>query len=232
MPFFNSSGVRIHFEVAGDGQPVLLVHGLTSNIEWNWRRPGIIGALVEAGLCAIGLDTRGHGRSDKPVESGAYSITRMGDDVLALMDHLGVAVADLAGYSMGGAIAASLLCRSPDRLRRVIIAGIGDSVFGPDAGIPRVIPRRGRLSGRGLAALAALRNAERTPIDVERLSEVTCPVLILTGSGDRVAGSSRRLAATMRGAKSVRVPGNHFTAVAHPAFRQAMIEFLTSREVR
>jgi pimeloyl-ACP methyl ester carboxylesterase len=151
----------------------------------------------------------------------------MGDDVIALMDHLNIELADVVGYSMGGAIAVSLLTRYARRFRRVIVAGAGDSVLGADAGIPRVIPRR-RVSGDAFAALAAMRNAERAPIDVENLAEVTCPVLILNGSGDRVAGAARRLAAAIQGARVVRVPGNHFSAVAHPAFRNAIVEFLSA----
>jgi pimeloyl-ACP methyl ester carboxylesterase len=228
MPFFVSTGVRIYYEVEGSGPPVVLLHGLTSSIQQNWRRPGVIDALVKAGFRAVALDCRGHGRSDKPHESAAYAGTQMGDDVTALMDHLGIEVADLAGYSMGGAIAVSLLARRPERFRRVIIAGAGDGVLGEDAGIPRRIPARGRISGSGFAALAAIRSAERAPIDQGKLAEVRCPVMILIGSGDRVAGAGRRLAAAIPGATIVRVPGNHFSAVGHPAFRRAIVEFLSA----
>ncbi len=228
MPFFESAGVRLHYEVDGSGPPVILLHGLTSSAQQNWRRPGVIDALVRAGFSTVGLDGRGHGRSDKPFECEAYGGTAMGDDVIRLMDHLRLDGANLAGYSMGGAIAASLLTRCPDRFRRVILAGIGDAVFGADGGIPRVIPRgRARLSGQAFAALAAMRNAERAPIEVRKLSEASCPVLILVGSADRVAGSHRRLTAALRGAKIVRVPGNHFSAVGNPAFRRAMVDFLS-----
>jgi pimeloyl-ACP methyl ester carboxylesterase len=229
MPFFDSAGVRIHYEDEGGGPPVVLVHGLASNVQQNWRRPGIVGAIVSVGRRAVALDCRGHGQSDKPFDREAYSGTRMGDDVIALMDHLRIEQADLLGYSMGGAIVASLLARRPDRFRRVIIAGAGDAVLGADAGVPRVVPRaRGRASGRELAALTALRNAERAGISVAQLAGVTCPVMILVGSADRVAGASHRLAAAIPGARVVKVPGNHFSAVGHPAFRRAIVDFLSS----
>lgn len=229
MPFFDSTGVRIYYESVGAGRPVVLVHGLTSSIQQNWRRPGIVDALVKAEFRAVTLDCRGHGKSDKPYERGAYSGTQMGDDVIALMDHLSIDVADLVGYSMGGAIATSLLTRCPARLRRVVIAGVGDSVLGAGWGIPRGSPRgRTRISGRDFAVTSAIRNAERVAIDVEKLIGAMCPVLILVGSGDRVAGSPSRLAVSIRGSKMVRVPGTHFSAVAHPTFRQAIVEFLSS----
>jgi len=228
MPSFNSNGVAIHYEDEGAGEAVVLVHGLTSSIQQNWRRPGIIDALVQSGRRVVALDCRGHGRSEKPHASSAYAGTQMGDDVIALMDHLGIDVADVAGYSMGGAIVTSLVARRPERFRRVIIAGSGDAVFGPDAGIPRRIPQVRRMSGEQFAALAALRSAERASIDVDNLAATTCAVLILVGSADRVAGTARRLLATIRDAKLVRVPGNHFSVIARPEFRRAMVEFLSS----
>jgi pimeloyl-ACP methyl ester carboxylesterase len=84
------------------------------------------------------------------------------------------------------------------------------------------------MSGRNVTTMAAVRHADRAPIDVGALARVTCPVLILNGNGDRIAGSARRLAAAIPGARIARVTGNHFSAVGHPAFRAAMIEFLSS----
>jgi pimeloyl-ACP methyl ester carboxylesterase len=95
MPSFDSSGVRIHYVAEGNGPPVVLVHGLTSSIDRNWRLPGIIDALLGAGRRVVALDCRGHGESEKPHEASAYGGTAIGDDIVALMDHLGIDVADL-----------------------------------------------------------------------------------------------------------------------------------------
>jgi pimeloyl-ACP methyl ester carboxylesterase len=246
MPSFDSSGVRIHYVAEGSGPPVVLVHGLTSSIDRNWRLPGIIDALLGAGRQVVALDCRGHGESEKPHEASAYGGTTMGDDIVALMDHLGIDVSDLVGYSMGGVIAASLLARRPERFRRVVIAGVGDWVLraGNDTGRPR--GSRGRRSGpprgmirrwllQGMArrsgndpdALAAMRRAERAGLDVQKLADVHCPVLILVGRHDRGAGSPDQLAAAIPGAQLVMVPGGHVTAVVDPAFKRAIVDFLT-----
>ena len=246
MPSFDSSGVRIHYVSEGNGPPVILVHGLTSSLDRNWRRPGIIDTLVGAGRRVVALDCRGHGESEKPHEASAYSGTKMSDDVVALMDHLDIDVADLVGYSMGGVIVVSLLARRPERFRRVVIAGVGDWVLraGTDTG-PLIRSRRrrsGRLrgmirkwllqrvarySGNDPHALAAMRRAERAGLDVEKLAGVRCPVLILVGREDRGAGSPDKLAAAIPGAQVVIVPGSHITTVVDPAFKRAIVDFLT-----
>jgi pimeloyl-ACP methyl ester carboxylesterase len=246
MPSFDSSGVRIHYVAEGNGPPVVLVHGLTSSIDRNWRFPGIIDALLAAGMRVVALDCRGHGASEKPHEASAYSGTKMGDDIVALMDHLGISVADLVGYSMGGVIAASLLARRPERFRRVVIAGVGDWVLragnpssrlrrshghavGPVRGAIRrwLVQRVARRTGNDPEALAAMRAAERTGLDVQKLADVRCPVLILVGREDRGAGFPDKLAAAIPGAQVVTVPGSHITAVVDPAFKRTIVDFLT-----
>ncbi len=245
MPSFDSSGVRIAFVAEGAGPPVVLVHGLASNVEKNWRRPGVIDALLGAGRRVVALDCRGHGESEKPHDASAYSGTKIGDDVVALMDHLDITVADLVGYSMGGAIAASLLARKPERFRRVVIAGVGDWVLSAgnrEGGLPgnrgrRIGPlrrairswflhRMARRGGNDPDALAVMRAAPRSGLDARKLSDVRCPVLILVGRNDRGARPTEKLAAAIPGAEIMTVPGGHITAVVKPEFRRAIIEFL------
>ena len=245
MPSFDSDGVRIHYTDDGAGPPVVLVHGLTSSAERNWRRPGVIDALVAAGRRVIAIDCRGHGESDRPHDPAAYAGTRMGDDVVALVDHLGIEMADLVGYSMGGMIATSLLARRPERFRRVIIAGVGDWVLRAGDGALRGVqaPRRGgraraavggwlmrgiaRRMGNDPEALEAIARAPRQPLDASKLARVSNPVLLLVGRSDRGAGTPTRLAAAIPGARIEKVPGSHITAVIDPAFRRAIVEFLS-----
>jgi pimeloyl-ACP methyl ester carboxylesterase len=117
MASFDSSGVEISYVVEGRGPPIVLVHGFASNLQGNWRATGVIEGLMNAGRQAVALDCRGHGRSAKPHDPQAYKGTAMADDVIALMDHLGLAQADLMGYSMGALIASSLLVRKPERFQ-------------------------------------------------------------------------------------------------------------------
>jgi pimeloyl-ACP methyl ester carboxylesterase len=68
---FDSAGVKIHYAVQGEGDPVILIHGLYSNGRMNWDLPGTSGLLAKH-FQVITLDCRGHGRSGKPQAEGAY----------------------------------------------------------------------------------------------------------------------------------------------------------------
>jgi pimeloyl-ACP methyl ester carboxylesterase len=125
MPVVDSTGVPIYYETTGQGPPIVLVHGYLSSFEGNWGQSGWIQFLVGQGRSVVGLDCRGHGRSGKPHDPAAYEHPRMPDDVLAVMDAVGLDRVDLMGYSMGGAIAIALLASHPDRFRSVIAGGAG-----------------------------------------------------------------------------------------------------------
>jgi pimeloyl-ACP methyl ester carboxylesterase len=168
------------------------------------------------------------------------------------MDQLGVQRADLLGYSMGGFISTSLLLRYTHRWRSVILGGVGDMVLGgayprerseaiaramtattaaADGGRGESDLARGfRLfaerAGNDLEALAAMQHGPRERFDASKLGEVKLPVLVLVGSGDAIIGSADRLAATIPGAKYVKLDGDHLTVFGNPLLRQAIIEFL------
>jgi pimeloyl-ACP methyl ester carboxylesterase len=249
MPTFESDGVSVNYVDEGAGPAIVLVHGFASNLQGNWRAPGTVDALVAAGRRVVALDCRGHGRSGKLHEPEAYGGTKMADDVIALMDHLGTKVADLMGYSMGGGIAASLLARRPERFRSVILSGVGDvivlgarprerseaiaSAMEAPAGAlaedqtARNFRAFAERSGNDLQALAAIQRSRRGGYDTSKLSETALPVMVLIGEGDTLVGSGERLASTFRDARLVKVPGDHLTAVGQPQFREAILDFLS-----
>ena len=100
---FDSRGVKIHYIIEGQGEPVILVHGFTASIPVQWGLPGIISKLAKQ-YQVIALDNRGHGNSDKPHDPDSYG-KQMPEDVLRLMDHLKIKKAHVVGYSMGGFMA-------------------------------------------------------------------------------------------------------------------------------
>ena len=120
---FDSAGVKIHYEVAGRGEPVILIHGLHASAQMNWGAPGIIADLAK-NYRVIALDCRGHGQSDKPAAEGAYGV-QMVEDVVRLLDHLKLRSAHVVGYSMGGMIALKLAVLEPDRVRSTTLGGMG-----------------------------------------------------------------------------------------------------------
>jgi pimeloyl-ACP methyl ester carboxylesterase len=121
----DSAGVAIHYEVAGEGPPIVLVHGFASSLEASWARTAWIDFLVSQGQTVVALDCRGHGLSGKPHDPDAYEGNQMVDDVIAVTDAVGFDQSALMGYSSGGAIAINLLSRSPDRFTCAVVGGAG-----------------------------------------------------------------------------------------------------------
>ncbi|HEY8491720.1 MAG TPA: alpha/beta fold hydrolase [Dehalococcoidia bacterium] len=252
MPTFNSDGVTIRYEVAGQGPPVVLVHGFASSLRGNWQATGWFDRLTAAGRQVIALDCRGHGESEKLYDPAAYDHNVMADDVVRLMDHLGVERADLMGYSMGGMISLNLLIRHQDRFRSVVLAGIGGAVLGYgrprnnetiaralESGDPSAMAdatARGfrafaERSGNDMQALAACMRRPRPTYDPAALAGVRIPVLVVVGEQDDLAfASADKLAAAIPGARFVTIPGkDHLTAVPDERYKQAVLEFLAAQ---
>ena len=116
MPHTTSTdGARIHYEVHGSGEPVLLIMGLGSNAR-GWHRT--IPWLAER-YRAIAFDNRGTGRSDVP--EGAYSMAQMAADAAAVLDAAGHDAAHILGASLGGMIAQRFALTYPQRLRSLVL---------------------------------------------------------------------------------------------------------------
>lgn len=246
MQFFNSDGVDIAFLVAGEGPPVLLIHGFASTVDVNWGSTSWIDALVKAGHQVIAFDNRGHGASSKLYEPQSYGSPAMAEDARRLLDHLGIAETDVMGYSMGARIAARLAIRHPRRVRRLVLAGLAanliDGVPGGEAvaraleaqslehvsGVePRAFRRFAEQTGSDLMALAACMRAGREPMPVSELAKIHCPVLVIAGELDDTAGPVEPLVAALPNARGLILPRrNHMNAVGDRQYRAAVIEFL------
>jgi len=119
--YFDSNGVRIRYVEQGSGEPIVLLHGLSGDIERNWINTGVLPALSKD-FRAIAVDFRGHGKSDKPHDPKAYGMeVRL--DVVRLLDHLKIPRAHILGYSYGGQIVSKLLTTHPERFITAILGG-------------------------------------------------------------------------------------------------------------
>jgi pimeloyl-ACP methyl ester carboxylesterase len=95
--------------------PFLLVHGLASNARmWD----GVAARLVEAGVTALTVDLRGHGRSSKP--DGPYDVPTVAGDLATLIEEVGLDRPVVAGQSWGGNVAVELAGRHPDLVRGIV----------------------------------------------------------------------------------------------------------------
>jgi len=121
--FFDSNGVKIHYQMAGEGEPVLLIHGFSANIQAQWIAPKIFSRLAE-NYRVIALDNRGHGKSEKPHDREKYGMEMMNDSI-RLLDHLGIEKAHVVGYSMGAFITNKLLSMHPERFISATLGGAG-----------------------------------------------------------------------------------------------------------
>lgn len=245
--FRTHDGIELAYDEMGDpdGPPVVLLHGFAADTKANWERPGISLALAEGGYRVLGLDARGHGKSDKPHDPAAYGKDSMVRDASAFIDHLSLEAPAVAGYSMGSLTTARLLSVEP-RVRLGILGGVGHRMLRGRAGnetdaladaletddpatITDPTARAFRLfadsTGADRLALAATQRAaiHGDPIDV---SGVRQPVLVVTGNGDTLVGSPQRLADAIPGARAVVVSGDHLSAVGDPALAAAMVSFL------
>ena len=121
MPRFDANGVSLYYEVAGEGPPLVLVHGFACGLRmWDPQ----VRALSSAWR-VVTYDVRGHGISDAPSESAAYSQDISIADLRALLDHLGLERAAVGGLSMGGNIALNFALAQPARVSALIVADTG-----------------------------------------------------------------------------------------------------------
>ena len=246
MHKFNSGGVGIAYETAGEGFPILLIHGFASTGRVNWWDTGWVKTLTEAGRRVITFDHRGHGESEKLYDSALYPAAEMAEDARRLLDHLGIAQADVMGYSMGARVSAFLTIAHPARVRRAVFAGLASRMItgvGGAEAIARALEAESRtdvadMGARAfrifaeqtksdLKALAACIRSSREKITAEELAKIRVPVLVVAGEKDDVAGDVQTLVDAIPGARGVTLPGrNHMNAVGDRGYKDAVLEFL------
>lgn len=244
---FRHDGLDLYYLDEGDpaGDPVLLIHGFASSALVNWVHPGWVKALGDAGYRVVAMDNRGHGLSDKPRDPEAYRPWVMAEDAAALLDHLRIPEAHVMGYSMGARISVFLALAHPDRVRSLVLGGLGsgmtdgvgdwdpiaDALLAPS--LDDVEHERGRMF-RAFAeqtrsdreALAACIRGSRDLVAEADMGRIDAPTLIGVGTKDDIAGSPQKLAALMPNATALDIPGrDHMLAVGDRVFKKAVLDF-------
>jgi pimeloyl-ACP methyl ester carboxylesterase len=246
MSVFETSGLSLSYEVHGEGQPVLLIHGFASSGKVNWIDTGWVEALTWAGYQVITLDNRGHGQSDKPHDPEVYYPNQMAEDAVALLDHLGIERAAVLGYSMGARIAAFMAYGHPERVVAAIFGGMGmnlingltdgnDIIAGLRAptleSLTHPTARQFRIfadhTGSDREALAACMETSRQPMARADVRRIEVPVLVAVGEADDMAGRPEPLAELLPHGEALVIPKrDHMRATGDKVFKTAAIAFL------
>jgi pimeloyl-ACP methyl ester carboxylesterase len=193
---FISNGVKIHYVTAGEGEPVVLIHGFAANAYVNWMMPGVFSKLSKH-YYVIALDNRGHGMSGKPHEVGKYGM-EMVEDVVRLLDHLKIQKAHIVGYSMGGFITGALIATHPDRILSATMGGAGWSRPDDDHSVIEAVAKS-LEAGTGIAPLMKALTPPGAPQPTEEQMKSRNQMVML-------ANDPLALAACIRGMLKLQVP--------------------------
>jgi pimeloyl-ACP methyl ester carboxylesterase len=250
MPSFHNGAIEIAYLDEGEGDPIVLVHGFASTKNVNWVYPTWVSELRKDGRRVIALDNRGHGDSAKLYDAAQYDIAIMASDVIALMDHLQIARADVMGYSLGSRMTAVLARNQPQRLRSAILGGIGIGLIeggGPGENVAAALDAPsledvtdpvGRTF-RAFAeqtrsdrhALAACLRGSRRLMTRDDAAAIAVPVLIAVGTADEIAGSAQALGKIIPGAQVLDIPNrDHMRAVGDKVYKAGVLDFLSRRD--
>jgi len=203
-----SDGVRIHYQLAGTGELLVLIGGL--GVHTGEYRP-LIDALARHHR-VLAADNRGVGSSDQPDEP--YSYGMMAGDTLAAMDAVGAGGADIVGFSMGARIAIELALAHQERVRTLtLLAGRAAGRSRPRTRLlARIAVAVGGDDGRGMRRQLEAGNG----YDVRGLlRNVSVPTLVLHGRRDHLVpiAASRELVRLIPGAEFHLMPGGHLAVL-------------------
>jgi len=249
MPKIDRDGVKIHYEVHGNGPPLILTHGYSSTSQM-WQ--GQIEALSKHHKLVL-WDMRGHGQSDYPEDPKAYSEALTVADIAALLDEFGADSAIVGGLSLGGYMSLAFYRAHPARVGALLIIDTGPGFKKDDAREvwnKRALDTADRFEREGLAVLKSA-SRERSTVShrdasglaraargmltqrdarvIEILPEIKVPSLIVVGADDApFLAASDYMAAKIPGARKAVIPSaGHAVNIDQPqAFIDAVLPFI------
>lgn len=217
-----TGGIRMSYEVAGDpaAPPMVLLHALGERgSDWAPVMP----AFAER-YRVYAPDLRGHGDSDWP---GTYSFQLMRDDVIGLLDHLGLRRVVLVGHSMGASAAYLVTIARPDLVARLIIED-APPPFPRDRPVPGEPPGPVEFDWPVVPAIVSQVN-QGDPATWELLKTITAPTLIIAGGPESHIPHDRLEAAAslIPAGELITIPAGHHIHRARPAdFEEAVLTWL------
>ncbi len=192
------NGIQVYYEVYGEGEPLILLHGAFMTIDMNWSQ--LIPELSKTRK-VVAIELQGHGHT--PYSDRKLSLAALASDVLGVMDYLKIDSADVVGYSMGGSVAYEFAIQNPKRLKKLVIIS---STYKSSGWLPQVTNGFKNMKPEFLTntPLKAAYNAVapdttkwtkfleqmivfiKTPFDMgdSNISKIAAPVLIISGDND------------------------------------------------
>jgi pimeloyl-ACP methyl ester carboxylesterase len=233
------NGITLYYATIGHGSPVVLLHGGLSNSDY-WGHQ--VRALARRHTVII-MDSRGHGRSTRDTRPYGYDL--MADDVVALLDTLHIAKADVVGWSDGAILGLDLAIRHPDRVGKVFAFAANTVTSGVQEGVEKT-PVFARFIERARGEYAKL---SATPGDYDafvaqitrmwetepnwtdaQLQSIRAQVMVVDGDHDEAIkrAHTEYIAATIPNAGLLILPNtSHFAFLQNPAlFNAALLHFL------
>src|SRR5436190_14720963 len=227
MAMLDRDGVKIHYEVTGDGPALLLTHGYSATGQmWQGQL-----ATLSPHFKVITWDMRGHGASDYPQDQAAYSEALTVADMAALLDAVGAEQAIVGGLSLGGYMSLAFYRAHPDRVRALLIIDTGPGFKkdharevwnkrAHDTGdrfereglevLKSASRERSSVTHRDASGLARAARGMLTQRDarvIESLPDIKVPSLIVVGADDTpFLAASDYMAAKIPGAQKVVIP--------------------------
>jgi pimeloyl-ACP methyl ester carboxylesterase len=193
-----ANGIKVYYEVYGEGKPLVLLHGAFYTIGLNWSE--LIPELSKTRK-VIAIEMQGHGHT--PYSDRELSITTLASDVEKVMDYLKIDSADVAGYSMGGSIAYQFAVQSPKRLRKLVIISSTYKTYGwlpivnggfkdfkpeffDNTPIKTAYDAVAPDKTKWRAFLQQMFDFAKVPFNVgdSNIAKITAPVLIISGDND------------------------------------------------
>lgn len=228
--------------------PVVLHHGFVVDANTNWAATGVVEALVEAGRKVIAPDARGHGCSEKPHDASRYGEQQMAHDLSALIDLLELPSIDLVGYSMG-AIVSLIFASGDERVRRLVVGGVGSGVIECGGVDRRAVPNEEiidalraedpasipRPQAAAFRMLADALDADRIALAAQAssvyrgeipLGKISASTLVLAGKDDPLAIRPQVLCDAIPDASLQMLSGDHIAVLGDPRFKQSIVDFL------
>jgi pimeloyl-ACP methyl ester carboxylesterase len=239
--FTSFDDTMIHYDIVGQGRPVLLLHGYIVDGRM-WRGRALATTLAKAGFQVIIPDLRGNGLSDRPQQLEKYQNDAELRDMIALMAHLGHTQYDVVGYSRGAILTARLLVLDKKHIRTATLGGMGEGFMQANwhrkAMFYETFDGKAHLHPETASAVQYAKSigadtlvlrhlqAVQPSVSTKQLGKLKNPVMVICGDEDRDNGDPAELAKAFKNVSLKTVKGNHNNSSSTQLFADEVLSFL------